>query len=194
MSSVDSDRPDGLFAVADRGPIESGRFARELRREYPALAAELRTLRERVAELSAGAVELTDGAKEYNDLIAERDRLRAERDAARDEAAGLREALEKLRSWAGCAIDDAEASERYKEATDALARTPDQHRARIVAAGLREAATELKSPAEDGIAIYERMKRSDDALLESGRQTREAEIKDWLLAEAERLEKGAGND
>jgi hypothetical protein len=116
---------------------------------YPALAAEIRTLRARVAGLEADSgweaagirtAERDDWMNRCIDAEAERDRLRAERDAARDEAAGLRAALESINRLDenGNAVVKGW-SEIDEIIRTALARTSDQHRARIEAARLREA-------------------------------------------------------
>lgn len=136
-------------------------FLAALRNNFPALAAELRTLRARVAELTAGAVELTDGTKEYNDLIAERDRLRAERDAANATVSGLREALEHQEA-ALCIIRDRQLGQVSVKDIDqgigqiraALSRTPDQHRARIEATGLRRLAEKMDRVYGEGQAAH----------------------------------------
>ena len=148
---------------------------------FPALAAELRTLRARVAELEEDnqtwakrhrdAMETaTRKVQQAEDISAERDRLRAERDAARAEAAGLREALHEaidVMESLEFADDQAEVSvaNQIEELRTALARTPAQHQDRIVAAGLRETANRLHPHID----------------------------RETLLAEAERLEKEVGN-
>lgn len=147
---------------------------------FPALAAELRTLRARVAELEQTNVsQETANALWYGKLekaldhglaiAAERDRLRAERDAARDEAAGLREALESINRLDenGNAVVKGW-SEIDEIIRTAISRTPAQHRGRIVAAGLRELC--------DGVLFHE-----------------DANVKEKVMDEAKRLEKEAGN-
>lgn len=132
---------------------DNAEWMAESHNAYPAIAAELRTLRARVAELEEDAAITSTWKCVASRISAERDRLRAERDAAQVEAAGLREALEKIHKGACLTAQDSKSrdDDRYcladviQVSRSALARTPSQHRDRIVAEGLREAKEAIKN-------------------------------------------------
>lgn len=133
--------------------------------------------------------------KECEKLKAERDLLRAELagvnelsekrgkllTAAEDEAAGLREAL-KHQENALCIISDRQNGQisgkdlelGIRQIRSALARTPAQHRDRIVAEAKVEALREIR----------QKMHRDQTW----------CQVADMITDEAERLEKEAGND
>ena len=133
-----------------------------LHNAFPALAAELRTLRES-REL------LTEAGQRH---LANYQTAEAERTALAERVHNQREEINRLRARVALKeiADHASGIGEYKGegaegriANRALASTPDQHRQHIVAGGLRDLARKMPYHAE------------------------------WLLAEADRLAKEAGN-
>lgn len=201
---IDIPRLRALLAGATRfyanGRIElthddetARRWAVVIFEAFPALLAELKDLRARVAELENFRQE-TERQYQYkiteiSDLLSERDRLRAElenvadarakaeelvlaeraeRDAeiarlsgyneglirdhssvaqqltaANDTTAGMREDMHLIKHLSLAGLNDPGNPAIFQAACRALARTPSQHRDRIVAAGLREAHREI---------------------------------------------------
>ena len=189
-TQVDLPRLEALHAEATRfyssGRIElthddetARRWAVVAFEAFPDLLAELKELREKV--------QMT---VDYNTALrAERDRLRAEAvaegavrtqlrgelAAANDANAGLREEV----SWAMKYFETCGQLGAAERLRAALARTPAQHRDRIVAAGLREMAEKVKAMMEAGASTYA-----------AARNTALADVVIALSKEAERLERG----
>ena len=185
---IDLTRLEALHAEATRfyasGRIElthddetARRWAVVAFEAFPDLLSELKELREKV--------QMT---VDYNTALrAERDRLRAERDAANATIAGLRLDIKRTRNRDGLKHDEDAAGVCYDwcmvcRFDAALARTPDQHRARIEAAGLREAAKVIRQTTPDG-----EMKTEYYSGMKEGHLYAATQIEEMA---AERLERG----
>lgn len=185
-----------LHAAAKSDALVWAKFTAALDRQFPALAAELQSLRARVAELEDWSEMLEKEVTQcmgvintntYPDLVAsggfygklaaksnaERDLLRAERDAARDEIAGLREALQELADLTDATVSGDYTPDSFtsQPARFSLARTPYQHRKAIEAGVLLEVLREIEDAEPDTPALW----------------------KVFIQVRAERLKKEAGN-